>query len=385
MTRRRLAFIGVPLLVVAALAGLHFGTDLLTGRSEPRPVPTAPSASDGTTLRFAAGAPQLAFLKVQVIDAGPEPLVEALPGRLAYDENTTARVSAPIGGRVVRIHADLGDKVAKGAVLATIDAPDFSQALADLERDQLDVKQKRHVHERATLLHDGGVMARKDMEAAETDLREAEVELARARRRLEALGQSGGERDGQFVLRAPIAGVVTERSINPGTLVGPDNAKPLFVISNLAQLRVIVDVPEQRIAALKKGQTASVEVDAYPGRAFTAHIVHVSEVLDPVSRRVQVRGDLDNAEHLLEPEMFARVTPVAVDGPQRPRVPNGALVTVGVNAYVFAERAPGVFERRPVNVATQGREFTYVKDGIAAGDRVVVSGALMLESELQSR
>jgi len=66
-------------------------------------------------------------------------------------------------------------------------------------------------------------------------------------------------------------------------------------------------------------------------------------------------------------------------------VPNGALVTVGVNAYVFAERAPGVFERRPVTVATQGREFTYVKDGIAAGDRVVVSGALMLESELQSR
>jgi membrane fusion protein, heavy metal efflux system len=385
MTLRRLVSIAVPLLVAIALAGWRFGPALVAGRTEPQPPPTAPSASDGTTLRFPAGAPQLAFLEVVPVEAAPEPLVDALPGRLAYDENTTARVSAPIGGRVARIRADLGDRVVAGAALATIDAPDFSQALADLERDQLDVKQKRHVHERAMLLHEGGVVARKDMEAAETDLREAEVELARARRRLEALGQNGTERDGQFVLRAPIAGVVTERSINPGTLVGPDSAKPLFVIADLARLRVIVDMPEQSIAALRKGQTASVAVDAYPGRAFTARIDHVGEVLDPVSRRVQVRGDLDNAEHLLEPEMFARVTPVASDGTRRPRVPNGALVTVGVKAYVFRERAPGVFERRPVTVATQGREFTYVKDGIAAGDRVVVSGALMLESELQSR
>lgn len=385
MNRTRVALVALPIVAILIFVGVRLVPEWVAEKVEPRPAPTAPSASDGTTLRFAAGAPQLAFLKVVTVDAAAEPLVETLPGRLAYDENTTARVSSPISGRVVRIHADLGDRVARGAVLATIDAPDFSQALADLERDQLDVKQKRHVHERATLLHDGGVMARKDMEAAETDLREAEVELARARRRLEALGQSGTQHDGQFVLRAPIAGVVTERTINPGTLVGPDAAKPLFVLSDLSRLRVIVDVPEQRIAALRKGQTASVEVDAFPGRSFTARIVYVGEVLDAVSRRVQVRGDLDNTEHLLEPEMYARVTPVASDGPKRARVPNGALVTVGVTSYVFVERAPGAFERRPVTVATQGREMTYVKDGVAVGDRVVASGALMLESELQSR
>lgn len=382
---KRNTVIATGVVVAAVAAGAAWFVPRMTPeKPESRPEPTAAAASNGNTLRFPAGAPQLAFLKVAAVEPAPEPLVDALPGRIAYDENHTARVSPSIGGRITRIHVELGDRVARGAPLAVIDAPDYSQALADLERDELELKQKRQVHERTRRLFEGGVIARKELEAAETDLREAEVELGRARRRLQALGQNGAERDGQFVLRAPIAGVVTERSINPGTLVGPDSDKPLFVVSDPAHLRVVVDVPEQRIGALRTGQQALVEVDAYPGRSFPARIIHVGEVLDASTRRVQVRGEVDNSERLLKPEMYTRVTPIAADAPLRVRVPNGAIVTAGVTAYVFAERGAGVFERRAIVVATQGREFTYVKEGLTAGDRIVVSGALLLESELQA-
>lgn len=374
------AVVGASIVAAAAWFVPHMAAD----KAEPRPEPTAAAASNGNTLRFPAGAPQLAFLKVQSVELAPEPLVEALPGRLAYDENHTARVSPSIGGRVIEIHVELGARVVRGAPLAVLDAPDYSQALADLERDELEVKQKRQVHERTRRLFDGGVIARKEVEAAETDLREAEVERGRAQRRLHALGQNGTERNGQFVLRAPIAGVVTERSINPGTLVGPDTGKPLFVISDPARLRVVVDVPEQRIGVLHAGQAAVIEVDAFPGRSFPARITHVGEVLDATTRRVQVLGEVDNTERALKPEMYTRVTPLASNAPSRVRVPNGAIVTAGVTAYVFTERGPGVFERRAIVVATQGREFTYLKDGLAANDRVVVSGALLLESELQA-
>lgn len=382
MKRSTVIAAGVVLAAVAAAAA-WFVPRLATEPAEPRPEPTA-AASSGSSLRFPAGAPQLAFLKVQPVDLAPEPLVEALPGRLAYDENRTARVSPSIAGRVIEIHVELGARVARGTPLAVLDAPDYSQALADLERDELEVKQKRQVHERTRRLFEGGVIARKEVEAAETDLREAEVERGRAQRRLHALGQSGSERNGQFVLRAPIAGVVTERSINPGTLVGPDTDRPLFVISDPARLRVVVDVPEQRIGLLHGGQHAVIEVDAYPGRDFPTRIIHVGEVLDAATRRVQVLGEVDNPERLLKSGMYARVTPRAADAPSRVRVPNGAIVTAGVTACVFTERGPGVFERRAIVVATQGREFTYVKDGLAAGDRVVVSGALLLQSELQA-
>jgi membrane fusion protein, heavy metal efflux system len=189
--------------------------------------------------------------------------------------------------------------------------------------------------------------------------------------------------NGEFALRAPVAGVVTERVINPGTQVGPDTTKPLFVISDPAQLWVSVDLPEHNLGVLKTGQTVTVEVDAFPDKTFEATIVNVGDVLDAATRRVQVRAALDNPGRLLKPEMYARVTPLAASGAKLVRVPNAALVTVGVTSYGFVEREPGVLERRKVVTAMQGREFTYLRDGIVPGERIVVSGALLLNSELQ--
>lgn len=375
----------LAVVAVAALAGIGWWLypRLVVDKHEPRPAPAAPAALNGTVLRFEAGAPQLSYLKIQPADVSPEPLIEALTGRVAYDDNRTARVSSPIAGRVSRIEVQLGQKVARGAVLAWLDAPDYAQAVADLKRDEIEVKQRQLVFERAKLLFEGEVMPRKEFEAAETDLREAEVELARARKRLEALGQVGMSDRGEFALRAPLAGVVTERAINPGTQAGPDTAKPLFVISDPDRLWVAVDLPEHNLGVLETGQRVTVEVDAYPGKTFEASVVNVADVLDAATRRVQVRCALDNPGHLLKPEMYARVTPLAGSGQKLVRVPNAALVTVGVTSYAFVEREPGVLERRKVVTALQGRDFTYLKDGIAPGERIVVSGALLLNSELQ--
>lgn len=351
-------------------------------RGGERPGPAAPAEPNASLLRFPSGSQQLAFIRTELATLKPEPIGDALPGRIAYDEDRTARVSAPLAGRVTKIPAALGAAVARGQPLAILDAPDFAQALADVEQARLELGRKRKVFERSRLLFDSDVLPRKDLESAETDLREAEVELTRAQRRVAELGQSGGG-GGEFVLRSPIAGVVTERSINPGTLVGPDAASPLFVISDPARLRVVVDVPEQQIGVLATGQQVGVEADAFPGTSFTATVVHVGDVLDAGTRRIQVRCAIDNPRRLLKPEMYVRVTPLAPGQQQRVRVPNGAIVTAGVKSFVFVERAPGEFERRQIVPASQGREFTFVNDGLVDGERVVVSGALLLNSELQ--
>lgn len=374
------------LVLGAAAAGVLWHPDQEHGQSHTaRPLDTVPDSPGPDVLRFPPGAPQLSYLKSEVAEAHPEPLTDALPGRIAYDEDLTARVSAPIAGRVTRIVVDLGETVARGAPLAYLEAPDFSQATADLNRDELELKRARQAFDRARLLYDGGVMPRKEFESAEIGLREAEVELARAKRRLEALGQSGGGTDGVFVLKAPVSGVITERSINPGTQVGPDSANPLFVISDPRHLRVVVEVPEQQIGALAKGQMAGVEVDAYPGRTFQAEVVHVGDVLDASTRRVQVRARIDNDDRLLKPEMYARVVPLASAEAHRVRIPNASLVTAGVKNYVFVEHSPGEFVHRLVTLSAQGRDYTFLKGGVAPGERVVTSGALLLQSELQGR
>lgn len=346
---------------------------------EAKPGAAAPTQFSNRILRFPPGAPQLGYLRIEPVAVMPVPLLEALHGRIAYDDDVTARISSPIAGRVVRIGVQAGDRVGRGQPLLWLDSPDYAQALADLRKAQADTRQKRLAYERGKLLFEGEVLARKDFEAAEADLRQSEAESERAGARFRNL--SPDEKSGGFALRAPLGGIVTERQVNPGSEVRPDAPGPLFVISDPDRLWVIVELPEKDLGKVRAGQDLAVEVDAYPGRRFSARALALGDVLDPATRRVPVRCRIDNRERLLKPEMYARVTPLA-EGPSLPRVPNSALVTDGLYSYVFVETEAGVLEKRRVTTAFRGHGESFVSDGLKAGERVVTAGALLLNAEL---
>lgn len=334
-------------------------------------------------LHFPDNSPQLSFIKVEPVEALPEPLLDPLSARIAYDENHTTRISSPIAGRIMRIFVEPGDRVVSGQPLLLVDSPEFAAAVADVAKSRADLQFKRQSYARASESYDAGVIPRRDLDNAESDLRQAEAENERGTLRLRNLDPAAGaKRDLLYTLRARISGVVAERAVNPGMEVRPDAPNPLFVITDPAHLWVIVDLPERNLGAVHVGQGVEVEVDAYPDRRFPARVATVAEVLDPATRRVQVRCVLDNAEHLLKPEMYARVTPLADSRVRLPRIPNSALLTVGLYSFIFVEKEPGVFEKRQVTLGLQGRSESYVKQGLAGGERVVTSGAMLLNSEL---
>jgi len=347
---------------------------------ERQPDTAAPAQFSNRILRYPAGAPQLAYLRVEKAEASPVPSLEPLHGRIAYDDNVTARVSSPIAGRVVKIGAQAGDKVAAGQPLLWLDSPDYAQALADLHKAEADMRLKHLALGRARTLFENEVLARKDFEVAENDERQSAAEAERARARFHNLNPGGAGKEG-FALRAPLAGIVTERQANPGSEVRPDAPAPLFVVTDPARLWTIVDLPEKDLGKVRAGQPVSVEVDAYPGERFPAKILAIGDVVDPATRRVVVRCQLPNDKRLLKPEMYARVTPSA-EGAPLPRVPNPALVTDGLHTYLFVETEPGVMEKRRVVLAFRGQDASYVKEGLAAGERVVAVGALLLNAEL---
>ena len=343
------------------------------------------SPAAANQIRFAAHSPQLAYLQVMSALALPEPLIEPLNARITYDENVTARISAPIAGRIVRIGAQPGDLVRKGQPLLWIDAPEFSSAVADQAKSQADLRQKQAVYARQKSLYEGEVLARKDLESSQADMSLSEAENRRARQRLGNLTQGQGSDMDKYVLRSPLNGVVTERKANPGGEVRPDAPDPLFVVTDPTHLWIIIDVPEKYIGKVSAGQKISVEVDAFPGADFVGRIVSIGEVLDPATRRVQVRCTIENPQRRLKPEMFARVTPIVDESRKLVRIPNGAIITEGLYSFVFVEKEPGLFERRRVALGLQGREESYVKDGIHEGERVVTGGALLLNAELAGR
>jgi cobalt-zinc-cadmium efflux system membrane fusion protein len=343
--------------------------------------PAAHTASD--TLHFAADAPQLAFVQVKPVEAFPEPLMDGLNARITYDDNYTARVFSSIAGRVTKIAAEAGQQVKAGDPLLWIDSPDYASGASDSLKADADLLRKKIAYERAKLLFDAKGMALKDMESAEADWRQAEAEAQRAKARMKNLsGTVVATAEGKFILRAPIGGVISERQVNAGTEVQPGATNSLFVITNPKHLWVLVDLPEQQIAKVSVGQPISVEVDAYPNEVFPGKVTVISETLDPVMHRFQVRCEVDNSQHKLRPEMYARISPVVDAKSKLPRVPNTALFTEGLYSLIFVEQSPGVLQRRRVTLGLQDANFSYVKEGLRAGERIVTSGAILLNSEL---
>jgi cobalt-zinc-cadmium efflux system membrane fusion protein len=238
------------------------------------------------------------------------------------------------------------------------------------------------------MLLEGGVIPQKEYEASQADMSEASAEAMRARARLKNLGASNSKStnsnlsDEGFVLRAPLNGIIVDRQINPGSEVRPDLPNPLFIITDPSHLWATIDLPERDLNKINEGQSISIEVDAYPGETFPGRVQSVGAMVDPASRRIPVRCIVLDGKGKLRPEMYARITPLSASAEKVIQVPNKALITEGLYSYVFVEVGPGRLKKRQVTLNTQGRDFATVKEGLQAGDRLVTSGAILLNSEL---
>lgn len=378
-------------LVPVAVAGIAIAAYL---SYRPAPVapatgtaPAAATAGSPNEIRYAPGAPQLDMLRVQPLPALAVPMGAALSARVVVDEDVTARLGAGVAGRVVAIKAAPGDRVRAGQVLAEIDAPEFGTALADLDKAKSEEDQKRRILDRARTLVAGEGIAGRDIEAAEADLAQAHAETVRAHQRLANLTPAAAKVQGQRLgLASPINGVVVERAVNPALEVGPGMAAPLFVVTDPNRLWLMLDVPEALLAQVRLGLRVDVESDAFPGEHFNAIVTQRGQTVDPDTRRVAVRARLDNPQGKLLPEMFVRGALLQEKGQALAvRVPNSALVNRGLYTYVFVERAPGHFERRKVTLLTTGADNSYIGDGVVAHERIVTTGALLLDAEMSAR
>jgi len=333
-------------------------------------------------LRYPPGAPQLAYLNIEVVKAIAPPVIEPLPARITFDEDHAVRMFSPVAGRAVQIVAQAGQQVHAGDVLAWLLAPDYDTAVADLHKAQADHDSKKAALTRAQRLHEAGVIATRDLEAAVADARSAEAELARASARLRGLDGVG--KDGRLALRAPISGVIAERHLNPGQELRPDATDPAFVVIDPSHLDVIADVAESEVGKLHVGQGIRIEADGADLSAVHGQISSVGIAMDPATRRVPVRAHLQAAPAAARPEMFVRMAPLDAKVPAAVAVPNSAIVTTGQQSFVFVERSPGLLVKTRVSLLMRGRDQSYVSQGLAAGARVVTKGVLLLDAEMAS-
>ena len=257
-------------------------------KKEEAPPPKKAALKEANVIHYEKNAPQLAYLKTAIVEVGQVPTTEALQGAIVYNDDLTSKITTPIAGRVTKIYAQIGDKVKMGQPLVMIDSPEFGQANADLMKSESDLILKRQGFERAKTLYEGEVIAKKEFENTEADLKQAEAEHQRALNRLKNYGVS---KNNNFMLSTKVNGIVTERQVNPGSEVSP-NSTSLFVVTDPKHLWVNIEVPEKDLDKIHLKQHLKIETSAYPNESFQATVTTISKVLNPDTRRVMVRCTL---------------------------------------------------------------------------------------------
>lgn len=325
-------------------------------------------------------------------------------GKIGVDEYQATPVFSPYPGRVVSIFARTGEQVKKGQRLFSLQANEMVQAqndyLAALNalnkgRSQLGLaqaaeKRLRDLYEsRVTTLRELQ-NAQNDLTSATNDARTAEVGLEAVRNRLRILGLRDdevvslqkGSINPETAINAPLDGTIIQRKIGPGQYVGSGGGDPSYIIGDLSTVWLIAQLREPDAARVDLGDRLKFRVLAFPERVFDGKINFIGASVDPATRRITVRADIDNTDNLLKPEMYASVRIINERESASPSVPRSAVVLEGAKASVWVLGAGNAVENRRVRPGIIDGGTIEILQGLAVGERVISRGSLFIDRML---
>ena len=352
-----------------------------SSRPEPRPVAVErvqPLIRTGQRITVPEGSPIRTKLAILPVSEQEIRRNLVLPAVVEADPAHLIKVLPPLSGRVTQLMVQMGERVKANQPLVVIDAPDLATAYADYDRAKELLSLALKNRDRERVLGKEGWAAVKDLQQIETDYATAQVELQRADARLKKIGVEGEttNKSRTVTVVAPMAGSVIDLTAAPGAYWN-DTTAALMTVADLSTVWVSAGVPEKDTTLVSTGQLVDVVFPAYPGEVFKGHVLFVSDVLDPDTRRTKVRIAFENPDTRLKPGMFANARFYAPM--QRvPVVPTSALVLKDDANQVLVEVEPWTFEPRTVDIDFQQGDQAVLRSGVKAGDRVVVKGGVLL-------
>ena len=367
--------------------------------------PDAAGQSKKVTGVFYPTPAQWATLTVEPVQQRVFQSEHVTEGKIAVDEDRSTPIFSPYAGRVIKLFVKPGDTVTVGQPLFTVQAADMVQAQNDfisaataLNKARSALNLAQIIDKRQRLLYEGKAVplkevqnARAALDAAENDVRSAEVALEATRNRLRILGktdqeitdfQEKGTIDPATLITAPIAGTIVQRKVGPGQYVGSGSTDPVFIIGDLSTVWVVAFIRETEAPIVHVGQQIYFTVLAYPDRSFPANISYVAAALDPTTRRLLVRATVNNDAGLLKPEMFASVKVLSGESDKAVAVPRDAIIYEGEAARVWVVRDKDndkAIELRRIKVGLTNGSMVEVLKGLAPGDSVVTKGSLFID------
>jgi membrane fusion protein, multidrug efflux system len=327
---------------------------------------SADAAAKATPAGVTIGVENVAVVSTATLSSGP-----VISGTLAPERE--ARISAQISGLVIQTFADQGSRVAPGTVLARIDdrtiRESFLSARSAVTTAQSAATQAARELERYTKLLQAGAVADRELETARINAESTESQLADAKARLSMAEKQLNDAQ----VRAPFAGVVSERAVNAGDLVTPGTE--MFIVVDPRSMRFEGAVPAHELGSIRTGIPVTFTVQGYPGRAFEGKITRINPTADPATGQVKVVVAVGNSSNALVGGLFAdgRVSSESRTGLT---APYSAVDQRGVKPVVLRLKG-GKAERVEVEIGVrdEATERFEIVNGVAAGDTLLIGAA----------
>ena len=342
------------------------------------------SSSPDENSSAAAAVPNVRLTKAQrnhiqlytVVPVGYRQKIEA-PGVVDFDNDQATSVVSPFTGPVTRIFVALGQHVAKGQPLAAVASADVANAVAAYRKAAVASANARRVAaaDRDLAAHNG--ISEREAAQAETDAASAEADRVAALQALASMGASPAS-GLNGVIRAPVSGVIADKTVTPGQLLQAGSSTA-FTVANLSQVWVLAQIAPSDLANLGRGDAATIN----PGNGtgpFHGTVQNINASVDPDTRAVVARIVAPNPGDLLKKQMYVDVSI------ESGRVSTGLLVPVAAVLrddenlpFVYLALPDGSFARRHVTLGYRDSQNYDVTSGLESGDKVVTNGALFLQ------
>lgn len=370
--------VGLYLILIAAPLSLSGCSSAHGNPAAEAPPPSTVVADTDVTL-FSVEHPEQFPLTAAVAYATAPKLV--VTGAVNPDISRNVPVISLATGRVVAIHARLGDTVKKGQVLLSVRSDDVAGGFSDYRKAVADETLARTQLERAKELYDHGAISQNDFQVAQDTEDKAKVDVETMAEHLRLLGNNPDKPTGIVEVYAPIAGVITDQQVTNAAGVQALGSNP-FTISDLSYVWIVCDVYENDLLSVNVGEAAEVRLNAFPDKVIAGRISNIGAILDPSIRTAKVRIEVPNPG-MIRLGMFATATFHRQKKETYTVVPASAILHIHDRDWAYLPAAGQKFRRvEVVGGDLQPNNMLEIKSGLSPGQQVVAN-ALLLEHTIE--
>ncbi len=380
-------------LVALLLIGVGLGVKYYSGSNAPKTEEASKASGESSgELAIDLNEKQAASIKVGKVGSANFVLERQAVGNIDFNQNMLTQVFTPYQGRIINAYPNVGDKVEKDQVLFTIDSPDLLAAESTLIAAAGVLKLQNRTLTRAEKMKAFGGASQQVVDQSTSDQMTAEGALKSARDAVRIFGKTDEEidkiiaerkADPRLIVKSPMTGYVTTRNAAPGLFVQPGVAPPPFTVADLSTMWMFANVPESEAPDLRVGQKVKTRVAAYPDRAFDGEVTVLGPSIDPNTRRMFVRSEIADPQHLLRAGMFANFAITVNSAVNGIAVPQSAVVREGDGAMsVWITTNGRHFIRKTVKIGQIQNDLDEIVEGLQQGESIVTEGAIFLSNKL---